>query len=125
MSASNRSTFNKGNVESSSLIIVRITLKEPKTGLAGVMLQNSFAKFDASMATSSEERTTSRRFCRRASESMGSKPTWYEETLQRADQGIRTLAETGGNRYNLLGKAPFKGTIVQRADTWSCPQISS
>jgi hypothetical protein len=54
-------------------LCLSITLKEAKTGLAGVMLQNSFARFDASMATSSEEKTMSRRFCRRISGSMGLK----------------------------------------------------
>jgi hypothetical protein len=39
------------------LIIVRITLKQAKTGLAGTILQNSFARFETSMATFSEERT--------------------------------------------------------------------
>jgi hypothetical protein len=48
------------------LIIVRITLTEPKTALAGVMLEISFARFKVSMAALSEETTFSRRFCRRA-----------------------------------------------------------
>jgi hypothetical protein len=47
-----------------TFIIVRITLKEPKTGLAGVILQNSLARSETSMATFSEERMISRRFCR-------------------------------------------------------------
>jgi hypothetical protein len=64
---------NTNNVERFTLIIVRITLKEPKTGLAGVILQNSFARFDASMAAFSEERTISRRFCRWALACMGPK----------------------------------------------------
>ena len=33
------------------MIIVRTTLTEPKTALAGVMLDISFARFKASMAT--------------------------------------------------------------------------
>jgi hypothetical protein len=60
---------------------VRITLKEPKIGLAGVILQNSFARFDASMATFSEERAKSRRFCLRASGFMDPKLMWYERSL--------------------------------------------
>jgi len=42
-----------------TLIIVRTTLTEPKTGLAGVMLENSFAMFIASMATFKVEITPS------------------------------------------------------------------
>ena len=38
-----------------TLIIVRRTLTELKTALAGVMLEISFARFVASMATFSEE----------------------------------------------------------------------
>ena len=47
-----------------TLIIVRITLTVPNTTLAGVMLETSLARFKVSMATFSEERATSRRFCR-------------------------------------------------------------
>jgi len=45
-----------------TLIIVRRTLTEPKTALAGVMLDTSFARFTASMATFNDERASSRRF---------------------------------------------------------------
>jgi len=45
-------------------IIVRRTLTVPKTALAGVMLETSFARFKASMAIFSEERTPSRPFGR-------------------------------------------------------------
>lgn len=46
------------------MIIVRRMLTEPKTVLAGVTLDSSFARFSPSMATSSEERTLSRPFGR-------------------------------------------------------------
>ena len=41
------------------MIIVRITLTEPKTALAGVMLEASFARFKASMAVFNTETTPS------------------------------------------------------------------
>jgi hypothetical protein len=44
-----------------TLIIARITLTEPKTALAGVMLETSFARFMASIAMFNDERVTSRR----------------------------------------------------------------
>jgi len=47
-----------------TLIIVRRTLTVPKTAGAGVMLVASFMIFMASMAALSDERVTSRRFCR-------------------------------------------------------------
>ena len=46
-----------------TLIIVRRTLTEPKTALAGVMLETSFARFMASMATFNAERIPSLGFC--------------------------------------------------------------
>jgi hypothetical protein len=42
-----------------TLIMARITLTEPKTALAGVILQTSFARFMASMAMFNEERVIS------------------------------------------------------------------
>ena len=45
-------------------IIVKITATEPKTALAGVMLEISFARFEASMSTFKAERTPSRSFGR-------------------------------------------------------------
>ena len=60
---------------------MRITLREPKIDLAGVILHNSFARFDALMATFSEERAKSRRFCHRASGFIDPKLMWYERTL--------------------------------------------
>ena len=45
--------------------IVRRALTVPKAALAGVMLEISFARFRASMATFSEETTPSRPFGRR------------------------------------------------------------
>ena len=53
-----------------TLIIVRRTLTEPKTALAGVMLATSFARFKVSMATFNDERTSSRRFSCRESANM-------------------------------------------------------
>jgi len=44
--------------------MVRRMLTEPKTALAGVMLESSFARFSPLMATSSEERTPSHPFGR-------------------------------------------------------------
>ena len=43
-----------------TLIIVRITLTEPKTAVAGVILESSFARFKASMTTFSAEMVLSR-----------------------------------------------------------------
>jgi hypothetical protein len=45
-----------------TLIAVRRTLAEPKTALAGVMLEISFARFRASMAMFNIEREPSRPF---------------------------------------------------------------
>ena len=45
------------------MIIVKRTLTEPKTALAGVMLETSFARFMASMATFNEETAPPLRFC--------------------------------------------------------------
>ena len=53
-----------------TLIIVRRTLTEPKTALAGVILDTSFARFITSMATFNNERASSGRFCRGESASM-------------------------------------------------------
>ena len=47
-----------------TLIIVRRMLTEPKTALAGVMLDSSFARFIASMAAFNKERALSWRFVR-------------------------------------------------------------
>ena len=46
------------------MIVPRIKLTEPKTALAGVALEISFARFMASMATFSMRRTSSWCFCR-------------------------------------------------------------
>ena len=46
--------------------MVRRAATEPKTGLAGVILENSFARFRPSMAILSEGRTPSRFFGRLA-----------------------------------------------------------
>ena len=48
--------------KNSTLIIVSRTLTDPKTALAGVMLETSFARFMASMAVFSDEIASSRRF---------------------------------------------------------------
>ena len=63
-------------------IIARITLTEPKTALAGVILEASLARFKASMVMFSDERMLSRRFGFAGVGSMGSESTWREETLQ-------------------------------------------
>ena len=47
-----------------TLAIVRRILTEPKTALAGVILETSFARFMASMAMFNEERVPSRPFGR-------------------------------------------------------------
>jgi len=66
-----------------TLIIVRITLTEPKAAFAGVILNASFARFMASMAVFKEERVPSRRLGRRDFVSMGKqvtavkKATWH------------------------------------------------
>ena len=46
------------------MIIVRRTLTEPNTALAGVALETSFARSMASIAAFNKESTVSRRFCR-------------------------------------------------------------
>ena len=53
-----------------TLIIVRITLTEPKTARAGVIFESSFARFKASMAPFSTEIVLSRSLGRRDSASM-------------------------------------------------------
>ena len=52
------------------MIIVRIALTEPKTALAGVILESSFARFKASMATFNAEIMLSRPLGRWGSASM-------------------------------------------------------
>jgi len=53
-----------------TLVIVRITLTDPKTALAGVILETSFARFMVSMATFNAEMAPSRSFGRWDSASM-------------------------------------------------------
>jgi hypothetical protein len=48
-------------VKEYTLIKARVTLTEPKTALAGVALESSFARFMASMAAFNNERAPSRR----------------------------------------------------------------
>jgi len=62
----NRST----NTRRLTLIIARITLTEPKTAFAGVILESSFARFKASMAASNTEIAPSRPLGRRSSTSI-------------------------------------------------------
>ena len=50
-----------------TLIVTRITLTEPKTALAGVILENSFAKFKSPMAAFNAEIVLSRPLGRRTS----------------------------------------------------------
>jgi hypothetical protein len=57
-------------------------LTEPKTALAGVILEISFARFSASMVTFSAERTPFRRFCR-----------WELEVIVQVAVGGRKLCE--------------------------------
>ena len=66
-------------------------LTEPKTALAGVMLDISFARFKVSMATFNEERVNSRGFCRREWGFMGIGSAWGERMLYRADNYERQL----------------------------------
>ena len=70
------------------------------------MLEISFARFKASMAIFSDETTVSRRFCRRASESMVRVDVEGENVAAGRPQGrIRTLnIEMSGNRYSASGK---------------------
>lgn len=68
-----------------TLIVVRITLTEPKAALAGVMPNESFARLTPSIAAFKEERVVSRRFGRWGLVAMvktrGSceKTVWHEE----------------------------------------------
>ena len=68
---------------------MRRTLTEPKTALAGVMLEISFARFVASMATSSEERTLPRPFGR-----------WELLSMNRTKAVARERCKVGVARLN-------------------------
>ena len=59
-------------------------LTEPKTALAGVMLETSFARFSVSMATFSEERAPSRPLCRWNLATMAQTQGSCEKTVLRA-----------------------------------------
>ena len=63
-----------------TLIIVSRTPTEPKTALAGVILETSFARFTASIAIFNKERASSRRFCRWESASMVETRGSWEKT---------------------------------------------
>ena len=66
-----RSTFVQQKViRELTLIVARITLTEPKTALAGVILESSFARFKASMVTFNAEIVLSRPLGRRDSASI-------------------------------------------------------
>ena len=52
------------NRKKRTTIIIKITANEPKTALAGVALEISFARFEASMSTFKAERIPSRSFGR-------------------------------------------------------------
>ena len=67
--------------------MVRRILTEPKTALAGVMLDNSFARFRPSIAASSEERTP---FC----------------PFDRLD--VSTMVETQGGCEKAVGRGGCK-----------------
>ena len=65
------------------MIIERITLTEPKTALAGVILESSFARFKTSMDPFNAEIAPSRPFGRRDSISMAETRDGCERTVQR------------------------------------------
>jgi len=66
-----------------TLIIVRRTLTVPKTALAGVTLETSFARFRASMAIFSEERAPPCPLGRWESVAMVEIPGRYEDAMRR------------------------------------------
>ena len=65
-----------------TLIIERITLTEPKTAFAGVILESSFARFKTSMDPFNAEIAPSRPFGRRDSISMAGTRGGCERTAQ-------------------------------------------
>ena len=77
-----------GEEENHTLIIVRRMLTEPKTALAGVMLETSFARFMASTAAFSKGMALSWRFVR-----------W----------GLVTMVETGGSCESDVGTGRAEG----------------
>jgi hypothetical protein len=66
-----------------TLIIARMTLTEPKTAFAGVILESSFARFKASMAAFNVEIVPSRPLGRWDSASMVETRGGGEGTVQR------------------------------------------
>ena len=66
-----------------TLIIPRRTLAEPKTALAGVMDEISFARFIASMATSNAGRAPSRSFNFKDSVAIVGTRRWWEKIGRR------------------------------------------
>ena len=68
------------------MTITRRMLTELKTALAGVTLESSFARFRASMAIFSEERTASRPFGRWDLSAMVEKKGSYEEAVRSMDR---------------------------------------
>ena len=75
-----QSAINQQETRRLTLIIARITLTEPKTALAGVMLESSFAIFKASMVTFNAEILPSRPLGRWDSASMAEVRGGYERT---------------------------------------------
>ena len=92
---------------------MRITLTEPKTALAGVMLETSLARFEVSMATLNAERTLSRRF------GLGRWDSWVQsrrDTRKCCGQQVvrKNPNPDGGGRQCIAQTGPFKG----QAATW-------
>jgi len=62
-------------------------MTEPKTALAGVMVENSFARFKASMATFNDERVPPRLFDCRDTVSMAESKRSNEKSVEAARKG--------------------------------------
>ena len=89
-----------------TLIVVRRMLTVPKTALAGVGLEISFARFTTSMAASNKERTSSRRFCRLESFSMvGARDGWEK-------RGRRPGCAEGPNPNNMIGHSAVTHLVL-------------
>ena len=94
--------------------MVRRTLTEPKTALAGVTLETSFARFMASIATFNDERTPSRRSCRWESGSMVEGQGRGERRCCR--QAVRKGPDLHGHERSFFHDVPHTGNLPVGVD---------
>jgi len=92
------------------LTIVRILLTDPKTALAGVMVETAFARFMASMAISNEEMVPSRPFGR-----------WGLASIVETQRGGENSVRLGGRTRALMriGDRPVVISHVQIEESYS------